>query len=115
MQSLRVQLADRSYDIYVTSNDLAGTGPFARKRCSGKAALVVADEKVAGHAAAVEKSLAQAGFQVTSAPRPSGEAQKSIDVARELYDKLVDIPADRQTLVAAVGGGVIGDLAGFVA
>src|SRR5207245_3055283 len=47
--------------------------------------------------------------------RPSGEGQKSLEVARELYDALIDLPADRRTLVVAVGGGVIGDLAGFVA
>src|SRR5205807_6835127 len=46
---------------------------------------------------------------------PSGEGQKSLEVARELYDALIDLPADRRTLVVAVGGGVIGDLAGFVA
>src|SRR5205807_10099339 len=46
---------------------------------------------------------------------PSGEGQKSLEVARELYDVLIDLPADRRTLIVAVGGGVIGDLAGFVA
>src|SRR5204862_4872142 len=55
------------------------------------------------------------GFSVAAAWRPSGEGQKSLAVAAELYDRLIDLPADRRTLIVAVGGGVIGDLAGFVA
>jgi 3-dehydroquinate synthase len=115
MQSLRVHLAERSYDILVTRNDLAGVGAFARQRCPGKNAFLVADEKVAGHGSMVRQSLETAGFQVTPAWRPPGEGQKSLNVAAELYDRLIDMPADRRTLVVAVGGGVIGDLAGFVA
>ncbi len=115
MKSLRVQLAERSYDIVVTRNELDGVGAFARSRCKGSSALIIADEKVAAHAALVQKSLLAAGFQVALALRPSGEAQKSLHVAAELYDRLIALPADRRTLVVAVGGGVVGDLAGFVA
>jgi 3-dehydroquinate synthase len=115
MNPLRVHLAERSYDIIVTRNDLAGVGTFARQRCPGKCALLVADEKVASHGSLVRQSLESAGFQVVPAWRPSGEGQKSLHVAAELYDRLIDMPADRRTLVVAVGGGVIGDLAGFVA
>ncbi|MCI0642507.1 MAG: 3-dehydroquinate synthase [Gemmataceae bacterium] len=113
--SLRVQLGERSYEIFVTSNDLAGVGRFARERVNGSAAFVIADENVLAHAKTVEASLRQNGFRAAMAVRPSGEAQKSLEVAAELYDRLVDLPADRRTLVVAVGGGVIGDLAGFVA
>src|SRR5947209_19108412 len=115
MNSLRVELAKRSYDIVVTRDDLAGVGAFARERCAGRQALVIADEKVALHAGIVAQSLARAGFRVATAWRPSGEAQKSLSVALELYDRLIDLPADRGTLIVAVRGGVIGDLAGFVA
>ena len=115
MNSLRVQLAERSYDIVVTRNDLAGVGAFARACCQGKNAFIIADEKVVKHAALVQTSLEKAGFHVTLAQRPSGEGQKSLHVAAELYDRLIDLPADRRTLIVAVGGGVIGDLAGFVA
>src|SRR5262249_47447226 len=55
------------------------------------------------------------GFGVTAAVLPAGEAQKSLAIASSLYDRLVDARADRKTLVVALGGGVIGDLAGFVA
>jgi 3-dehydroquinate synthase len=115
MTSVRVPLAERSYDIAITKSDLAGVGPFARQRCAGKSALVVADQKVLAHADLVQQSLESSGFHVTAAMRPSGESQKSLGVAAELYDRLIDMPADRRTLVVAVGGGVIGDLTGFVA
>ncbi|MCI0377607.1 MAG: 3-dehydroquinate synthase [Gemmataceae bacterium] len=113
--SLRVQLGERSYDIAVNSKDLVGVGRFARERVNGTSALIIADTNVLAHAKIVESSLSQDGFRVGLAVRPSGEAQKSLDVAKDLYDRLLDLPADRRTLVVAVGGGVIGDLAGFVA
>ncbi|MCC6418309.1 MAG: 3-dehydroquinate synthase [Gemmataceae bacterium] len=112
---LRVNLAERSYDIVVTSGDPAGLGPFARQHSRGQFAFVVTDENVAPHARAAEASLASAGFRTALAVLPPGEGQKSLGVAAQLYDQLVDIHADRRTLVVAVGGGVIGDLAGFVA
>jgi 3-dehydroquinate synthase len=115
MHSLRVNLGPRSYDIVVTTSDRAALGPFARQRSQGSTALIVTDENVAAHAAAVQHALAQVGFKAIVATRPAGETQKSLAVAAALYDALIDLPADRKTLVVAVGGGVIGDLAGFVA
>jgi 3-dehydroquinate synthase len=112
---LRVDLGDRGYDIHVATGDLDQVGPFARARCRGTLALVVADAAVATGAATVAQSLSSAGFQAHVHLLPSGESQKSLGVAAQLYDRLVDLHADRRTLVAAVGGGVIGDLAGFVA
>jgi 3-dehydroquinate synthase len=115
MHLLRVHLAERSYDIVVTENDWPGFGAFARQRAKGTSALVVADTNVRDHAESARRALEMAGFKTALAVRPSGEAQKSFESAIELYDALLDMPADRKTVVVAVGGGVIGDLAGFVA
>ena len=93
MNSLRVQLAERSYDIVVTRDDLAGAGAFARQRCRGQTAFLIADEKVAAHAERVRQSLEGAGFCPRLALRPSGEGQKSLRVAAEIYDGLIDLPA----------------------
>jgi 3-dehydroquinate synthase len=112
---LRVRLGERSYDVVVTTGALDGVGPFARAGTKGVSALIVTDTNAAPHAEAVRRSLEQAGFRTVLAARPPGEAQKSLDIARELYDALLNMRADRKTLVAAVGGGVVGDLAGFVA
>src|SRR5438128_720831 len=115
MPSLRVNLAERSYDIAITDHDLAGVGPFARQRVSGTKAFVITDEHVVPHAQVIAQALTKSGFTTDMAVRPAGEAQKSLAVAGELYDRLVDFQADRRTLIVAAGGGVIGDLAGFVA
>ncbi len=115
MNTLRVNLGERSYDIAITSDEGDGAGPFARQRCRGSTAFVVSDENVHRSADAVTQSLNAAGFRVTTAILPPGESQKSLASASALYDRLADLQADRKTLVVAVGGGVIGDLAGFVA
>ena len=113
--SLRVQLGERSYDIVVANDSLHHVGSFARARAQGNAALIVTDENAKVHAQPIQQSLDKNGFRTWLAIRPWGEVQKSLAAAAELYDTLLDLPADRRTLVVAVGGGVIGDLAGFVA
>jgi 3-dehydroquinate synthase len=104
-----------SYVIRLTTGDSAGVGPFARRRSRATLAFVVADANVRAHAEAVARSFAESGFRVESAILPPGEEQKCLASAGLLYDKLVEARADRKTLVVAVGGGVVGDLAGFVA
>src|SRR5438045_1821827 len=104
VHSLRVNLGERSYDILVTAADLAGAGPFARQRAQGSTVLVVTDDNVVQHAVRVSDVLSQVGFRTTLAVRPAGEARKSLEVARALYDRLLDLPADRRTLIVAVGG-----------
>jgi 3-dehydroquinate synthase len=113
--TVRVNLGQRGYDIAITGADFAGIGPFARQRAVGTLAFVVTDRNAAIHAKKAGEALAGAGFQVALAEVPPGESQKSLSVAEQLYDRLLDLPADRRTLVVAVGGGVVGDLAGFVA
>ncbi len=114
-QTIHVNLGERSYDIIVTSDDVSGVGPFARQRASGKRAFVVADEHILQHADTTSRALKTAGFDPQVAVVHPGEATKCLASASELYDRLAELQADRKTLVVAVGGGVIGDLAGFVA
>jgi 3-dehydroquinate synthase len=115
MQSIHVQLGERSYDIAVTSGDIAGLGSFARQRAKGSRAFVVTDEHVIEHADKVAESLGNAGFEPLLVTLPAGESQKALATASYLYDQLAEARADRKTLVVPVGGGVLGDLAGFVA
>src|SRR4051794_27634003 len=115
MTTVRVNLGSRSYDVAVTSGDPAGLGPFAAEHCRGQFAVVVADEHVRSHAQTTRDALAIAGFRTQVAEVPAGESSKSLHWAGTLYDVLAEHAADRQTLVVAVGGGVVGDLAGFVA
>jgi 3-dehydroquinate synthase len=113
---LRVNLGPRSYDIAVVGGEPAGVGTFVRDRCPGTTtALVVGDDNTRFPAEAVGKTLHSAGFGITMAIIQAGEPSKCLSVAGKLYDALAEIPADRKTAVAAVGGGVVGDVAGFVA
>ena len=107
---LRLNLGPRSYDIAIVhrSGDLA----HLRERCPAISAVIIADENVLPHVETVAKSLNAAGFMPTVATVTPGEASKSLAVAARLYDALAQLPADRTTPIVAVGGGVVGDLAG---
>ena len=120
---VHVNLADRSYDIVVASGELPQAARMieswsqVRQHKSGsRSALVVTDVNVLEtHAGQVVRSLREAGWRCEVEALPAGETTKSLEQANRLYDRLIDLQADRHTLVVAVGGGVIGDLAGFVA
>src|SRR5262245_26766504 len=116
MRTVRVNLGPRSYDIALSSGDLAGLGAFTRS-CLPKArlALVVCDANTQRPGRAVEDALRGVGLQTGFATVPAGEESKSLAQLSHLYDALYDLTADRQTAVVAVGGGVVGDLAGFAA
>jgi len=122
--NVRVSLGDRSYDIEIVTGQLPGFAERLQawmaargfKTAGGQSALIVTDGHVCHqHGAAVGASLHLAGFRCEVALLEPGEQSKSLAQASELYDRLVAMQADRQTVVVAVGGGVIGDLAGFVA
>jgi 3-dehydroquinate synthase len=113
--AVHVNLGERSYDIAITSGDVSGLGPFARERCPGATAFIVFDDNLAAHAALATSVLSANGYRVGQAVLPAGEAQKSLASASILYDRLANFQADRRTVVVALGGGVIGDLGGFVA
>ncbi len=115
VDTIRVELGPRSYDIAITTGDPTGIGPFARQRAGGSLALIVTDEHVRPHAETVAGAMTNAGFRTGMAVLPAGEATKSLATTSQLYDQLAELRADRKTLVVAVGGGVIGDVAGFAA
>lgn len=122
-QSVRVNLGPRSYDIRICSGQLSSMATDATSWLEGQfgadstghSAIVVTDRNVARHAAVVRSSLDQAGWRTQLVELEPGEPTKSLDVISRLYDTLVEMQADRRTAVLAVGGGVIGDAAGFLA
>jgi 3-dehydroquinate synthase len=116
MHSVRVNLGPRAYDIALTTADPTGLGPFARASLpKSQLALVVADANTESHGRAVETALRATDFRTGFVAVPEGEASKSQVELSRLYDALYELAADRQTVVVAVGGGVVGDLAGFAA
>jgi 3-dehydroquinate synthase len=116
METVRVNLGPRSYDIVVTHGEPGGVGAFVRRATPQAAStLIVTDERVVPHAEAVAASLRSTGFRTAVTALPAGEETKSQFWLGRVYDDLASIPADRRTPVVAVGGGVVGDLAGFAA
>ena len=114
--SVHVNLGPRSYDIEIDSGSLARAGEFLVERGKVTHAVVITDDNVAKpHAKAVMESIAREVRQVDLFVVDSGEASKSIESANVLWRGLLELNADRKTVIVAVGGGVIGDLAGFVA
>lgn len=114
--TIRVELRERSYDIEIGRGNLAGAGKFLTDRLAAKHAVVITDSKVQSpHAQRAQASLVAAGLRCDLLVVPAGEASKSVEQAADLWNKLVALKADRSSAVVAVGGGVIGDLAGFIA
>lgn len=107
--------SDRSYDIICGRGILDQVGD--RLTAAGvRRAVVVSDAAVAAsHARRVSESLAACGIQVIPVEIPSGEASKSVSEAGRVWGILAERAVDRSTHIVAVGGGVVGDLAGFVA
>jgi 3-dehydroquinate synthase len=95
---------------------LARTGELARDCGLRGTAAVITDENVAPlHSAAVRKSLEAAGLQAVLLTVPAGETSKCLATAEDLCDGMIEAGLDRGSFVVALGGGVVGDLAGFVA
>jgi 3-dehydroquinate synthase len=115
MESLRVALGERSYPIHIGAGivgDDALYGPHLR---GGTAAIVTNATVAALYLAAVRGALERRGAKVTSLLVPDGEAAKSWENVDRVCDGLLAAGCGRDALVVALGGGVVGDLAGFVA
>lgn len=107
--------ADRSYDIAIGRGLIAGAAPFLTERVKAKHAVVITDSGVTAHAQRVAAALTAGNLRYDVLTVPAGEASKSLAEAERLWNELVALKADRTTAIVAVGGGVVGDLAGFVA
>ena len=116
LHTVNVSLAERSYPIYI-GRDLSASLTTWLQSCCAKSrhAVVIADENIADFANQYMAALKQAGYRITSLTVPSGEGSKSLAQASRLWDAMLDEHTDRGSMVIAIGGGVVGDLAGFVA
>jgi 3-dehydroquinate synthase len=113
---VRVNLGPRSYDVRVGPGVLDRLGEWVRSVAPAGSAAVLSDA-TAGKlfAPAVVRSMEAAGYKTTAVQFPAGEESKSLEQAGRLYDTLFKHPFDRGSPFVAVGGGVAGDLVGFVA
>src|SRR5213594_4320695 len=88
--TIRVNLKERGYDIVMATESAPGLGPFTRERVQGTNAVLITDQNVAELAKRAQIELQSVGFQTLLKVLPSGEEQKSLSVASELYDWLAD-------------------------
>jgi 3-dehydroquinate synthase len=114
--TVTVSLGERSYDIAIGRGLIASLGARIAKLRPRAKTVIVTDENVARlHLAAAEAALADAGVTTHRVIVPPGEASKSYRVFEQVCEAVITSRIERDDLVIALGGGVIGDLAGFVA
>ena len=118
MQELKVNLGERSYPIFIGAGNLNSCGEYIKRQCRGGSnkVLLTVDKNVnALYAETVHDSLERAGLEVSKKVISPGEKSKSLAAASEFYDLLLDQGFERSSAVIGLGGGVVGDLSGFVA
>ncbi len=114
---LRLRIGDATTVVHVAAGALGGLGVLLRKTASeAGCCVVVTDDTIASlYLSVLVESLRAAGFAARTISLPPGEASKSLQSAARLYSFLSEHAVSRDAVMVALGGGVIGDLAGFVA
>lgn len=113
---MNVQLGRRSYSIAIGSALLGKTGELLGANLEGRQAIIFSDTKVASHYLnPLTQSLTNVARRVDSIVVPEGEQSKSIAQCDLAWNEMLKLSADRSSVVIALGGGVVGDLAGFIA
>ncbi len=113
MKTLQVALGERSYPIYIGEQLLSETALFAA-HIKGKEVLIVTNETVAPLYLDTLQSALSA-YRLATVILPDGEQYKTLDIMQRIFDGLLQARMSRQATVIALGGGVIGDMAGFAA
>ncbi len=113
---VRVEMGERSYPIRITTGGLEDLGAAVVGLCPGGRLGVVTDDRVEGlYRREAEASLERMGLSSVWSVIPEGEESKTLHVAEGVVEQFLDARLDRKTPILALGGGVVGDLAGFVA
>jgi 3-dehydroquinate synthase len=115
MRTLNVALLDRAYDIHIGPGLLDRIALITEQLQSARAAVITNSTVAPLYLAKLTRPLRAAGVQVTEVVLPDGESHKNWETLNTIFDALLADRCDRTTTVIALGGGVIGDLAGFAA
>ncbi|MBX9757846.1 MAG: 3-dehydroquinate synthase [Beijerinckiaceae bacterium] len=114
--SVRVGLGDRAYDILIGPDLVANAGEHIARIAPGAACAIVTDSNVeTAHLPALQASLDRAGVRHSAIVVPAGEASKSWSEFERVCEAIIGARMERKDVVVALGGGVVGDLAGFAA
>jgi 3-dehydroquinate synthase len=115
VNAIRVQAGEQSYEVMIDAGILSRAGSLIAGKVKGPACAVISDENVAAlFADGVLHSLNEAGFKPNLITVPAGEQSKTMERAESICDRMIAAGLDRSSFVVALGGGMVGDLAGFV-
>jgi 3-dehydroquinate synthase len=115
LRTLVVALAERSYPVHIGAALLTGIGHLLPNTRSGRAIIVTNQVVAAHHLERLQKGLERADIHHDLIVVPDGEAHKDWATLYDVHTRLLELQAERSTMLIALGGGVIGDLAGFAA
>ena len=116
MPSVAVNLPDHPYDVTIESGLIAKLGDIVRPVAPHDRAVLIVDREIEKcHGRSAARALTAAGYDTHVFVFPGGEANKTLTVTGQLLDALLDAGVERNTPVVALGGGITGDVAGFVA
>ena len=115
-RTLVLDLGERSYPIEIGVGNLGGAGEAISRHTGASHAVVITEPGIGRrYAGTLMRSLREAGVRVHRIDIPAGDASKNLRRLAQLYEAFLDRGVDRSTVIVALGGGVVGDLAGFAA
>jgi 3-dehydroquinate synthase len=115
MQTLQVSLLDRTYPIHIGAGQLASSATYEKFIAGDSVAIVTNDIVAPLYLQQVKTAIAALGKRITEIILPDGEAHKSAESLNMIYTAMLAEKCDRKTTIIALGGGVIGDIAGYAA
>ncbi|MBU0605964.1 MAG: 3-dehydroquinate synthase [Candidatus Omnitrophica bacterium] len=116
MKKIKVRLGERSYDVLIGRGLIGDCGRIIKRLRIGTDAVVITNPRVAAlYKKSIEKALKRNGFTVRFELVPDSEKAKSLSTARSILNRLSRYDVNKRIFIIALGGGVVGDLAGFVA
>lgn len=116
MEKVKVELGENSYEIFIGENLLEDVAKFTTSPQFTKKVLIVTDENIFNiYGETLRKIFTNYEVNFELEIIPAGETSKNLDNAEKLYTCAIESHLDRKSLIVAIGGGVVGDLAGFVA
>ena len=115
MNTLTVELGKRSYPIYIGRGLLANAGELLTRNWHGSHLVILSDEEIAPLYIQRVRDAIQSELKVDEIVIPTGESHKTLQTFEQICTQLLQYQAERDALLVALGGGVVGDIAGFVA
>ena len=116
MQSISVPLQNRSYPIWIENGLLAKLPELLKPMNQNQKWVIFSQNEIISlYGNNLRESLKSAGFQVELVVLPDGEKAKSLSALEGIFSQLMEMGCDRSSTFLALGGGVVGDAAGFIA